>query len=83
MVSDGLMTLYYSKSTGIIIKYCTGVQDMSIFGELQADNEIINDFIVVDLDERVLSNISAYRVNSTTKTLGIMAEFVPQYPIVQ
>lgn len=82
MGDEGFMTLYYSKSTGIIIKYCTGIQDMSIFGELQADNEIINDFIVVDLDASVLNNISAYKVNSTTKTLGMRAEFAPQYPVI-
>ncbi|HEY5576017.1 MAG TPA: hypothetical protein VIK34_04785 [Clostridiaceae bacterium] len=87
MVSDLYMTVFYSKSTGIITNCCTGVQDMSFYRNLQADYEQIFELVVFNRDDfadrgdAVLANPSAFTINLETKTLKIKAEFVPQYPI--
>ena len=88
MASDLYMTVFYSKSTGIITNCCTGVQDMSFYGNLQADYEQIFELIVfnrndfTDRCDSVLANPSAFQINTTTKTLEMKAAFVPQYPVV-
>lgn len=56
------MTLFYSKQTGEIKCYCTGIQDMNYFGANKVDFEIIYDFIVVEKDEYVLSNLDLFKI---------------------
>ena len=50
------MTLFYSKRTGEIKYYCTGVQNMEYFGSDKEDYEVIFGFIVVDKDDMVIDN---------------------------
>lgn len=50
------MTVYYYKSSGIVREISTGTQNMSTYGEHQADYELILDYIVVDLDMYVFDN---------------------------
>lgn len=56
------MTLFYSKQTGDIKGYTSGITDMGYFGEDEIDMEIIYDFVVVDLDNYVLDNINQFKI---------------------
>ncbi len=56
------MTLYYSKRTGEITAFSTGIQDMSFFGDNKEDYEIIWDFIVLEKDNYVLENRDKFKV---------------------
>lgn len=75
------MTLYYSKSSGDIKAFCTGIQDMSFFGSDSEDYSIIWDFVVLPLDNNVLDNFKNFTINLTTKQLEIKSSAVPQYPV--
>lgn len=57
---DSKMTLYYSKSTGDIKRYCTGINNMDFFGEDTTDFNIIYNFLVVDKDRYVLDNLNKF-----------------------
>lgn len=56
------MTLFYSKRTGEIKAYTTGVTDMGYFGEDKEDMSVIYDFIVVDRDDYVVDNIEQFKI---------------------
>lgn len=77
------MTLYYSKSSGDIKSFCTGIQDMSLFGSNKEDFSLIWDYIILDKDEFVLSNITQFKINLDTKQLEIKQETIIQYQIAQ
>lgn len=59
---DDKMTVFYSRRTGEIKAYTTGVTDMGYFGDDRVDMEIIYDFLVTDLDLYVLNNINQFKV---------------------
>lgn len=61
-MEDEKMTLFYSKRSGEIKSYTTGITDMGYFGDDKVDMEVIYDFIVVDLDNYVLDNIGQFIV---------------------
>lgn len=61
------MTIYYSLSTGIIRMITTGVQDMSIYGDQEAEMKLIQDCIVMSLNKDILDNRNNYKVNVETK----------------
>jgi len=61
-MTDEKMTLFYSKRTGEIKAFTTGITDMGYFGEDEKDFSVIYDFIVVELDNYVLDNINQFRV---------------------
>jgi hypothetical protein len=75
------MTLYYSKSTGELKSFSTGIQDMSIFGVNETDFSQIWDYIVLDKDEYVMSNLEQFKINLTTLQLEMKAEYVSKYPV--
>jgi len=75
------MTIFYSKNTGKINCYCTGVQDINYFGEFKEDLEAVFTFIVVPLDNFVLKNIELFIVNIETKQLKLKSN--PQYTVAQ
>lgn len=75
------MTLYYSKRTGDIKSYCTGINDMSYFGDNLEDYIIIWDYIVLERDNNVINNIKNFKINVETKQLEMKPDAVPQYPI--
>ena len=56
------MTLFYSKQTGEIKGYTSGISDLGYFGDDEIDMEIIYDFVVVDLDNYVLDNTSQFKI---------------------
>jgi hypothetical protein len=68
------MTFYYMKSSGYIVKFCTGTQDMSFFGVLEADYSIIMDYVVVPFDNYMLDNKKLFKVNTTTKEVELKAD---------
>ncbi len=61
-MTDEKMTLFYSKRTGEIKAFTTGITDMGYFGKDEKDFSVIYDFIVVELDNYVLDNINQFRV---------------------
>lgn len=72
MQSDEFITFYFNKRTGDIKQYCTGVQDMSIYGNEQQDFELIYGFIVVDRDvetNKVMRSRGEYIINLTTREI--------------
>jgi len=74
------MTLYYSKSTGDIKNYCSGIQDMSFFNKDEQDFSLIWDFKVFPIDQYVLDHWINFTINLDT----LIIELKPQtniYPI--
>ena len=63
------MTLYYYKSDGTIYSCCTGINDLSTFGEHKKDYELILDYVVLPLDKYVLDNIKYFAVDIESKEL--------------
>ncbi len=58
------LTLFYMKRTGAVIAFCTGVQDMSFYGEYQEDYASIMDFIIVEFDQFIIDNRHYYKVEN-------------------
>ena len=71
---EASMTLYFYKSDGTIYSYCTGVQDMSGFGERAADYELIMDFIVVPKDPTVMEFTNRFYVDIESRQLKLKAD---------
>lgn len=66
------LTIFYNKRTGTIKELCSGIQDMSWFGEEKEDYELIFDYIVVDFDSYILENhINMYVENGEVKAREI------------
>ena len=77
------MTLYFSRSTGEIKCYCTGIQDMSYFGEDETDYSQIWGFIVIDKDDFVINNRKMFKINLENDTLGIKSGYsISNYPVI-
>lgn len=56
------ITLYYSKSTGKIKNFATGIHDMRFYGDDIDDYSKIYDFIVVDYDKFIENNFNNFTV---------------------
>ena len=65
------ITLFYSKRTGEIQTFCTGVQDMNFFGENKIDYEIIWDFVVIDYNDKILNNKDMFIIDTNTKQIKL------------
>ena len=65
------MTLFYSKRTGEIQTFCTGVQDMNLFDDNKEDYEVIWDFIITDYNNKILNNKEMFCVDLNSKTLKL------------
>lgn len=76
------MTLFYSKRSGDIQTFCSGIQDMNFFDENKKDYEIIWDFLIVDKDNFVLENIKLFKVDIYTKELVYTAQLTNKYRII-
>ena len=61
-MEDNKMTIFYSKRTGKIKAYTTGITDMGYYGEDEEDFKLIYDFIVVDRDDYVLNNVDQFKI---------------------
>lgn len=61
------MTVFFSKSTGVIRTIATGVQSMSIYGDMQEDMKLIQDCIVIPMCKDIFDNKDKYKVNLDTK----------------
>lgn len=72
------MTLFYSKQSGDIKRYCTGMQDMNFFSSDKGDYELIYGFIVMDKDQRVLDNVSLFYVDNN-KDLKLKQSDLSEY----
>lgn len=59
---ENKLTVYYNKRTGTIKELCSGIQDMSWFGDEEQDYELIYDFIAVDNDRFIFENIQMFYV---------------------
>lgn len=56
------MTVFFSKSTGMIKAVCQGDQPFEYFNEDAEDMEIILDKIIVEYNPKILFNRSFYKV---------------------
>ena len=65
------MTLFYSKKTGEIKSYATGIQDMNYFGNDKEDYTLIWDYVVIPRDDKVIRNLEIFKINLDTKELTI------------
>ncbi len=65
------MTIFYFKKDGGINSYCTGISDMSTFGEYADEYALIIDYIVVPLDNTVLQYLHEFYVDLETKQIKI------------
>ena len=57
---ENKMTLFYSKNTGEIKNYCTGIQDMGYYGKDKDDYSLIWTYTIVELDEYIITNINNF-----------------------
>lgn len=71
---EASMTLYFYKSDGEIYSYCTGVQDMSRFGERAADYELIIDFVVVDKDPTIMEHTNRFHIDLESKKIKLKTD---------
>lgn len=65
------ITLFYSKRTGEIQTFCTGIQDMNFFGDNKVDYEIIWDFIVIDYNDKILNNKDMFIIDTNTTQIKL------------
>lgn len=66
---ENKVTIYYSKRTGEIQTFCTGIQDMNFFGSNKEDYSIIWDFIVCDYIDTIIQNLNLFYVDIETKDI--------------
>lgn len=69
------MTIYYYKRTGNTYSYCTGINDMSGFGEYKEDYEMMIDYIVIPKDHTIMEFLYKFYVDIETKELKLKPEF--------
>lgn len=69
------MTIFFSKSSGEIKGYATGIQDMSFYGNNAEDFSLIWDYVIMKKDNQVLNNIEKFMINTETKQLELLPEF--------
>lgn len=72
---EASMTIYYYKSDGSIYSYCTGINDMSSFGERQKDYELIIDFVVLPRDMNAIDFIGNFYIDVEAKELKLKPEY--------
>ncbi|MBU3195636.1 hypothetical protein KPL26_03020 [Clostridium algidicarnis] len=76
---EAKMTIFYSKSTGLITMGMTGIADFNIFIEQANDYKMIWDFIVLDKDEYVLYNYKNFTIENGE--IKLKKDNVPEYPV--
>ena len=76
------MTIFFYKSNGDIYSIATGIQPIDVYlGTHAIDLMQIIDSIVLPKDEYVLRNYAQFKINLDTKTLEMIANTIPNYPI--
>lgn len=73
---ESKMTIYYYKSDGEIYSCCTGINDMSTFGNRRIDYELILDYLVADRDYTVLEFMGRFYVDADTKVIKLKSDYV-------
>lgn len=66
------MTIFYMKSDGAIVNFCTGIADMSFYGNHEEDYSQIYDFIVIDYDEYIMNNLFNFYVDIEEKRVKLI-----------
>lgn len=81
---EASMTIYYSKSTGILKGVYSGIQDMKSFGADEADYTQIWDFKVVPNDAYVLAhpNLFIVDISGEEPVLSLLQADVHVYPVI-
>lgn len=72
---ENSMTIYYYRSNGDIHSYCTGINDMTMFGEHAEDYAAILDYLVTEKDPTVLEFLYKFYVDVETKQLKLKPEY--------
>lgn len=79
--NNSSMTIFYSKNTGKLQTTCSGIADMSLFGDDEDDYNTIWNLIVLPKDNYVLSNTNNFQINLETTTLELKKVEMPIYPV--
>ena len=66
---ENSMTIYYFKRDGSIHSWCTGINDLSTFGNHKEDYELILDYLILSIDRYVLDNLKYFTVDIDRKEL--------------
>ena len=66
------MTIFYMKSDGAIVNFCTGIADMNFYGTHEEDYSQIYDFIVIDYDEYIMNNLFNFYVDIEEKRVKLI-----------
>ena len=78
---ENSMTIYYFKRDGSIYSWCTGINDLSTFGNHKEDYGLILDYIILPLDRYVLENIKYFTVDVDKKELCFNSVNIMNYTI--
>lgn len=76
---EAKMTIFYSKSSGIITMVMTGISDFKVFIDQAEDYKLIWDFVVVNKDEYVLYNYKNFIIENGE--VKLKKDKVQEYPI--
>ena len=76
---EAKMTIFYSRSSGLITMAMTGIGDFDVFMEQAEDYKLIWESLVVDKDEYVLYNYRNFIVENGE--VKLKKDKVQEYPI--
>jgi len=76
---EAKMTIFYSRSSGLITMAMTGIGDFDVFMEQAEDYKLIWDFVVVNKDEYVLYNYKNFIIENGE--VKLKKDKVQEYPI--
>ena len=79
---EAKMTIYYSKSSGIVKRVASGIQDMSMFGVEAEDYSVIWSFIVLPIDNYVIQNPDKFIMDVSTATPVLSLKEANVYPVI-
>jgi len=79
---EAKMTVYYSKSSGIVKRVASGIQDMSMFGVEEEDYSVIWNFIVLAIDNYVIQNPDKFIMNLSSANPVLSLKEATIYPVI-
>jgi len=79
---EAKMTVYYSKSTGIVKRVASGIQDMSMFGADEDDYNLIWGFVLLPIDNYVIQNPDKFIMDVSTDIPVLSLKESNTYPVI-
>lgn len=72
---EASMTIFYFKSDGKIYSYCTGISDLSSFGDRWEDYALMLDSVVLPKDQTAIEFLYKFYIDIETKELKLRPEY--------